>query len=68
MLSRRRINLATMLALTMLGMCSPTDEPSTPHDVPPFDPPKPLGPPPLTPEQIEAQEKRARRAVKRARE
>ena len=68
MLSRRRINLAMMSAIAMIGMCSPADEPSTPHDVPPFDPPKPLGPPPLTPEQIKAQEKRARRAAKRAKE
>ena len=78
MLSRRRINLAMMSAIAMLGMCSPgtaargfsqlADEPGIPHDVPPSDQPKPLGPPPLTPEQIKAQEKRARRAAKRAKE
>lgn len=76
MLARRRINLAMMSAIAMIGMCSPgaaacgfsqlADEPSNPHDVPPLDPPKPLGPPPLTPEQIKAQEKRARRVAKRA--
>lgn len=78
MLSRRRINLAMMSAIAMIGMCSPAEAglTATPYrldglgdDPPkPFDPPKPLGPPPLTPEQIKAQEKRARRAVKRARE
>jgi len=49
MLSRRIIDLAIMSA--MFG----------PH---PFDPPKPLGQPSLTPEQIKAQEKRARKAAK----
>ena len=63
MLSRRRIPLAMMSVIAMLGMYTPGD---APHDVPPFDTPKPLGPPPLTPEQIKAQEKRARRAAKRA--
>lgn len=72
MLSRRRINLAMMSAIAMLGMCSPAEAglTATPYRLDGLgdDPPKPLGPPPLTPEQLKAQEKRARRAVKRARE
>lgn len=48
MLSRRRINLAMMSAIAMIGMCSPAEAGLT-----------------TTPE---AQEKRARRATKRAKE
>lgn len=62
-LRRQLSSLAMMSAIAMIG---PSTLGMEPHFLPPYDPPKPPGPPLLTPEQIKAQEKRARKAAKRA--
>lgn len=56
-------SLAMMSAITIIG---PSTSGVEPHFLLPYTPPKPPGSPPLTPEQIKAQEKRTRKAAKRA--